>query len=95
MAMNHCQENDIPRLLIFAAMSEIAGLAATKPFVFVAGREDPMFPIEATRRAFREFQQIHAASGAEDRCPIVVWKPPLLRRCRVAGDDEGNCPDQR
>ena len=72
MAMNHCEENYIPGLLKFAEMSDIMGLAAPKPLVLVAGREDPMFPIAATWREFRELKKIYAAYGAGDRCHLVV-----------------------
>ncbi len=72
MAMNHCEENYIPGLLKFAEMSDIAGLAAPKPLVIVAGREDPLFPFAATRRAFRELRKIYSAFGAADRCHLVV-----------------------
>ena len=72
MAMNHCEENYIPGLLKYAEMPDIAGLAAPKPLVIVAGREDPLFPIAATRRAFRELRKIYAAFGAADRCHLVV-----------------------
>ena len=72
MAMNHCEENYIPGLLKYAEMSDIAGLAAPKPLVIVAGREDPLFPIAATRRAFRDLRKIYAACGAADRCHLVV-----------------------
>lgn len=72
MAMNHCEENYIPGLLKFAEMSDIMGLAAPKPLVLVAGREDPLFPIAATRSAFRDLRKIYAAAGAVDRCHLVV-----------------------
>lgn len=72
MAMNHCEENYIPGLLKFAEMSDIAGLAAPKPLVIVAGREDPLFPIAATRRAFRSLRKIYAACGADSHCHLVV-----------------------
>jgi len=72
MAMNHCEENYIPGLLKFAEMADIMGLAAPKPAVIVAGKNDPAFPIAATRRAFRDLQKIYAARGAADRCHLVV-----------------------
>ncbi len=72
MAMNHCEENYIPGLLKFAEMSDIMGLAAPKPIVIVAGRNDPLFPIAATRRAFAALRKIYAACGAADRCHLVV-----------------------
>jgi dienelactone hydrolase len=72
MAMNHCEENYIPGLLKIAEMSDIMGLAAPKALVLVAGREDSLFPIAATRSAFRDLRKIYAAAGAVDRCHLVV-----------------------
>ena len=72
MAMYHCEENYIPGLLKVADMPDLMGLFAPKPVVLVAGRDDPMFPIAATRRAFRQLKNIYAACGAEDRCHLVV-----------------------
>lgn len=38
----------------------------------MAGKDDPIFPVAAVRRAFRELKQIYAAAGAGDRCHLVV-----------------------
>ncbi len=72
MAIEHCMDNYIPGLLKFAEMSDVMGLFAPKPAVIVAGKEDGIFPINATRRAFRELQRIYAAYGAKERCHLVV-----------------------
>lgn len=48
------------------------GLFAPKPLVLVAGKEDPIFPINATRRAFRDLQRIYNACGANNLCHLVV-----------------------
>lgn len=72
MAMNHCEENYVPGLLKHLEMHDILGLFAPKPVVIVAGREDPMFPIAATRAAFRRLQSIYRAAGHAARCHLVV-----------------------
>ena len=72
MSIYHCMDNYIPGLLKFAEMSDIMGLFAPKPVVIVAGKEDNIFPVRATRRAFRELQHIYDACGAKDRCHLVV-----------------------
>jgi hypothetical protein len=72
MSIYHCADNYIPGLLKFAEMSDIMGLFAPKPVVIVAGLEDEIFPIEATRSAFEELQRIYAAFGAQDRCHLVI-----------------------
>lgn len=72
MSIYHCMDNYIPCLLKYAEMADIMGLFAPKPVVIVAGREDAIFPISATRRAFRDLRRIYAASGAAERCHLVV-----------------------
>jgi len=74
MSIYHCMDNYIPGLLKVAEMPDIMGLFAPKPVVLVAGKEDDIFPIRATRRAFRDLQKIYASFGARDRCHLVVGK---------------------
>ncbi len=72
MSIYHCMDNYVPGLLKFAEMSDIMGLFAPKPVVIVAGRNDDIFPIKATRRAFKELQHIYDAHGAKNNCHLVV-----------------------
>jgi len=72
MSIRHCMDNYIPGLLKVAEMSDIMGLFAPKPVVIVAGKEDEIFPIKATRQAFRELQDIYDSCGAEEHCHLVV-----------------------
>lgn len=71
MAMGHCWCNYIPNLLACAEMSDVMGLFAPRPVVIVAGREDDIFPIEATRTQFKKLKRIYRAAGAPDRCHLV------------------------
>ena len=72
MSVHHCACNYVPGLLKYAEMSDVMGLFAPKPVVVVAGKEDDIFPVSATRRAFKELKSIYRAHGAEDRCRLVV-----------------------
>ena len=72
MAMDHCVCNYIPSLLKYAEMSDIMGLFAPRPLVIVAGKDDPIFPVTATRRAFKELQKIYDACGAKSKCHLVI-----------------------
>ncbi len=72
MSIYHCADNYIPGLLKYAEMSDIMGLFAPKPLVIVAGQQDPIFPIDATRRAFKDVRRIYKACGAEAHCRLVV-----------------------
>ena len=71
MSIYHCADNYVPGLLKFAEMADVLGLFAPKPVVIVAGRKDPIFPIAATRKAFRDLKRIYRAAGAADRCHLV------------------------
>jgi len=72
LAMHHCCCNFVPGLQLEAEMADVLGLFAPRPLVVVAGREDPIFPIAATRKAFKQVQAIYAAAGAADRVALVV-----------------------
>ena len=72
MAIFHCADNYMPGLLKYAEMADVMGLFAPKPVVIVAGRTDPIFPIAATRRAFKDLKRIYTARGAAERCHLVV-----------------------
>ena len=72
MSIFHCMDNYIPRLLKYGEMADVMGLFAPKPVVIVAGREDGIFPIAGTKRAFRRLKRIYAAWGAADRCHLVI-----------------------
>ena len=72
MSIHHCADNYVPGLLKYAEMADVMGLFAPRPVVVVSGREDPIFPIAATRRQFRRLKAIYKAAGAADRCQLVV-----------------------
>lgn len=72
MAIKHCGDNYVPGLLKVAEMSDVAGLIAPKPLLIVHGKEDPIFPIKGTRKAFRETKRIYQAAGASDSVQLVV-----------------------
>ena len=72
MSIYHCMDNYIPGLLQYAEMADIMGLFAPKPVVIVAGEQDDIFPIAATRRAFQNLLAIYEAGGARDHCHLVV-----------------------
>ncbi len=72
MSIYHCMDNYIPGLYRYAEMADVMGLFAPRPVVIVAGRKDPIFPIEGVREAFRSLKRIYRAAGAADRCRLVV-----------------------
>jgi dienelactone hydrolase len=72
MAMNHCPCNYVPGLLNLCEMYDIAGLIAPRPLLAIAGRKDPIFPIEGVRYAYERLQTIYAAAGASDKLELYV-----------------------
>ncbi len=72
LSVHHCVCNYVPGLGLVAEMADVLGLFAPRPVVVVAGRDDKLFPLAATRREFARLQAIYAAAGATDRCSLVV-----------------------
>ncbi len=73
-ALHHCVCNYIPQVLRYAEMADIMGLFAPRPVVIVAGQTDAIFPLEATKRAFKHLRTIYVAAGAADKCKLVVGR---------------------
>jgi dienelactone hydrolase len=71
-AMRHCDCNYVPGMLRLGEMYDVAGLIAPRPFLAVAGAEDPIFPIEHARFAFEKLRSVYEVAGAEDRCELYV-----------------------
>ena len=68
----HCACNYVPGILGLGEMHDVAGLIAPRAFCAVAGRDDPIFPIEHTRQAFRELRRIYEVAGVPERCELYV-----------------------
>jgi hypothetical protein len=68
----HCACNYVPGILGLGEMHDVAGLIAPRAFCAVAGRDDPIFPIEHTRQAFDELRRIYAAAAMPERCELYV-----------------------
>jgi dienelactone hydrolase len=72
MSIQHCVDNYVPNMMLWAEMADVMGLFAPKPVVIVAGKSDSIFPIAGVRRAFRQLKKIYRAAGAANRCHLVV-----------------------
>ena len=72
MSIYHCMDNYIPGILKYAEMHDIMGLFAPKPVVIVAGEQDEIFPIGATRKAFKKLKAIYKSAGEPNNCKLVV-----------------------
>ena len=56
MAIRHRLCNFVPGIVNVAEMVDIAGLAAPRPVLFESGTADPIFPVEATKKAYAELE---------------------------------------
>jgi dienelactone hydrolase len=65
LAVDHCSCNFVPGLLALCEMSDIAALAAPRPFLVEAGTRDPIFPVAAVRRAVETARASYSVFGAD------------------------------
>lgn len=72
ISLEHCICNYVPGILQWFDMGDMAAMIAPKNLVVVCGRDDPIFPLAGTRRAFARIREIYAAAGAEEKCALVV-----------------------
>ena len=71
-AMRHCDCNYVPGILRLGEMYDVAGLVAPRPFCAIAGKEDPIFPIEHAREAFTHLKRVYEVAGVPHRCELYV-----------------------
>lgn len=71
-SLYHCECNYVPGILSLGELWDVAGLVAPRPFLAIHGQEDPIFPIEATRRAFERLQEIYDAAEVSGNCDLYV-----------------------
>ncbi len=71
-SIHHCDCNYVPGILRLGEMYDVAGLIAPRPFCAIAGRDDPIFPIEHVRMAFEKLQQIYTVAGVPERCELFI-----------------------
>lgn len=57
--MHHCICNCVPDFMRWGEMREVAALFAPKPMLIISGTKDPIFPISAARRAYRELTDVY------------------------------------
>ena len=71
-AMRHCDCNYIPGIARYFDMGDLSVLIAPRPFIIVAGIEDPIFPITGVNETFDTVQRIYKKAGAENNCRLIV-----------------------
>jgi pimeloyl-ACP methyl ester carboxylesterase len=72
LGMEHCECNYVPGVLEYAEMGDLAALVAPRPMRFIAGENDPIFPIAGAREQLETVQAAYRLLGAEDRLSLTV-----------------------
>ena len=72
LAIRHCACNYVPGLSRRAEMYDVAALIAPRPFLAVSGRQDPIFPIQATQYAYERLKEAYAVFGREEFCALSI-----------------------
>ncbi|MCD6344278.1 MAG: hypothetical protein J7M17_01555 [Anaerolineae bacterium] len=66
----HCPCNDIPGILRYAEMGDVAALIAPRPVMFVNGRRDPSTG-PAARGSFAIVRQVYRILGVPQRAKLI------------------------
>lgn len=71
-AMSHCLCNHIPSIRKYFEMGDLAGLIVPRKLVIAAGKEDPIFPVKGTEKAFEKVKLIYSSAGCPENCALVI-----------------------
>ncbi|HKQ05175.1 MAG TPA: alpha/beta hydrolase family protein [Blastocatellia bacterium] len=74
VSLSHCIDNYVPGLLNYVEMYDLAGLVAPRGLFVESGTRDPIFPIAASRAAFKKAQAIYAVFGAPEMTGQEVFE---------------------
>jgi predicted esterase len=73
MAVPHCVDNFTPNVFSVGEEPEIISLACPTPLFITAGRDDGIFPVQATEEAIRYVRDVYAGQGAGARVTSVIF----------------------
>lgn len=71
-SIHHCECNYVPGIMALGEMYDVAGLIAPRPFLAVAGREDPIFPYAQVQEAFVRLKRVYEVAGVAERCRLAT-----------------------
>ena len=72
MLVYQCACGYIPGILKYLEMDDVMACFAPRPLVVVAGRDDPIIPLDSVRESFARLEKVYAAFGAQAHCHLVV-----------------------
>jgi dienelactone hydrolase len=73
LSLSHCIDNYVPGILNYIEMYDIAGLIAPRGLFIESGTRDPIFPIHASRAAFKKAEAIYSVFGAANQIAHEVF----------------------
>lgn len=74
MAVYHCVDNFVHGLVKYGEMYDILGLIAPRYLLIESGTEDPIFPVEATRKAYSRLEVIYGLLNAKSRLDKEIFQ---------------------
>ncbi len=74
VSRSHCMDNYVPGILNYVEMYDIAGLVAPRRLFVESGTRDRIFPIEASREAFKKAQHIYTIFGVPERIEREIFE---------------------
>jgi dienelactone hydrolase len=66
VSLSHCIDNYVPGILNYVEMYDLAGLVAPRGLFVESGLRDPIFPIDGSRKAYKQATAIYATFGAPE-----------------------------
>ncbi len=82
--INHNFALYVPRLSRQGGFGAVLGLVAPRPFLALAGRDDPLFPIQGVRHTIRDAQRAHAVRAGRLRLQVFPTGHTFSRPMRTA-----------
>ena len=67
LSLYHCTDNYVPGLGVWAEDPDIACLIAPRAQLVQTGKQDPIFPFEAAKRAVEKIRRAYQLLGAEEK----------------------------
>ena len=87
LALHHCPCNYVPGMARFGEMSDVATLLAPRPVLIEAGTRDPIFPLEAVKKAVETLRRHYAVFEAPaDRVQTDIFEGRHQISGRIAYD---------
>ncbi|WP_274653416.1 alpha/beta hydrolase family protein [Paenibacillus humicola] len=74
LSIHHCVDNYVPGLSLAAEMPDLLGLIAPRPLLIEAGSRDPIFPVDATLKAYETIKSVYKLLGREEKVELDLFE---------------------